>query len=144
MAVVALVAMMLLTSSDVILRYLGYPIPGSYEVVGFLAAIVIAFPIAYTQILRGHIAIEFLVSHFPKRAQTVIDSITCVLSIGVFSLLAWQCSVLATKLWSLGRVSETLEMPFFPFVYGVAFGCAIMCVVLLIDLSNSLAQLVRK
>ena len=144
MAVVALAGMLLLTCSDVILRRVGRPIVGTYELVGFFAVVVVAFPIAYTQILRGHIAIEFLVSRFPKRFQTAIDSINYVLGIGVFSLLAWQCCVLGTKLMSVGRVSETLQMPFFPFVYGAAFGCAMMCVALLIDLSNLLAKLVRK
>lgn len=143
-SIVALIAMMLLTTSDVTLRYFGYPIMGTYEVVTFLFAVIVAFPIAYTQILRGHIAIEFLVSRFPERVQAVLESIAHFLGLGVFSLLAWQAVVLGANFWSVGQVSETLGFAFFPFVWGVAFGCATMCVVLLIDLSKSVARLVRK
>ena len=38
-----LVAIMLLTSLDVVLRYLGHPIQGSYDLVSFGAAFVIGF-----------------------------------------------------------------------------------------------------
>lgn len=143
-AAVALAGMMLLTCSDVVLRYFGYPILGSFEITGFLGAVVAGLAIAYTQTLRGHISIEFIVSRFPQRTQAVIDSITCLLSIGVFALLAWQCSARGTTLWELGQVSETLEMPFFPFLYVVAFGCSMMCLVLLLDFISSLTRLVRK
>jgi len=143
-SIVALIAMMLLTTSDVTLRYFGYPIKGTYEVVTFLFAAVVAFPIAYTQVLRGHIAIEFLVSRFPERVQAVLESIAHFLGLGVFCLLTWQVGLLGAKFWSIGQVSETLKFSYFPFVWGVAFGCAMMSVVLLIDLSKSVARLLRK
>lgn len=140
----ALMAMMLLTTLDVILRYFGYPIKGVYEVVTFLFAVIVAFPIAFTQIQRGHIAIEFLVSRFSERVRTVFESIAHLFSLSVFCLLTWQVALLGTKFWKIGQVSTTLKFSYFPFVWGVAFACAMMSVVLLIDLSKSVARLVRK
>jgi TRAP-type C4-dicarboxylate transport system permease small subunit len=143
-AAFALPAMMLLTCSDVILRYLGHPILGSFEIMRFLGAAVAGLAIAYTQILRGHISIEFIVSRFPPRTQAVIDSIIHLFSLSVFAVLAWQCSAHGTRLWELGQVSDTLQMPYFPFLYLVAFGCAMMSLVLLLDFISSSARLVRK
>ena len=57
----AVIAMMLLTSADVILRLFRRPITGAYEIVGLLGAIVISFSLAYTSVEKGHIAVEFLV-----------------------------------------------------------------------------------
>jgi TRAP-type C4-dicarboxylate transport system permease small subunit len=57
-----------------------------------------------------------------------------------YALIAWRCFVLATKFWTVGRVSDTIEIAIYPFVYVVAFGCALNCVVLLIDLYNVFDQ----
>ena len=143
-AALGLSVMMVLTFSDVVLRYFGYPIKGAYDIVGLSGAFAIALPIAYTQVLRGHIGIDFIVARFPKRVRGVIDTVNRVLNIGVYSLLAWQCAVYGKKLWSVGRVSETLKLPIFPFPFVVAVGCALMSVVLVIELCSTGTQLEGK
>ena len=57
----AIVVMMLLTCADVVFRLLRQPIPGTYEMVGFLGTIVASFALAYTSLEKGHIAVEILV-----------------------------------------------------------------------------------
>lgn len=143
-AAVALAAMMLLTCLDVTLRFLGHPILGSFEIMRFLGAVVAGLAIAYTQALRGHISIDFFVSRFPQRTQAVINSVNYLASFAIFALLAWQCGMRGMTLWKLGQVSETLEMPFFPFLYVVAFGCTMMCLVLVVDFISYLAGLEKK
>jgi len=143
-SVAALLGMMLLTSSDVVLRYIGYPIKGTFDIVGLLGTIVVALPIAYTQLLGRHIATEFMASRGNKVVQTVNQSIVCLLGIGIYALIAWQCSLLGTKVWRIGRVSDTIEIPLFPFVYVVAIGCALNCLILLIDFYHLFAKAARK
>jgi len=99
--------MMLLTCADVIMRSSGRPIPGTFEIVGFLGVIVVAFAIAYTQILRGHVAIDYLVARLPRRSQYIVKSITYLLSTGLFALIAWQSYLFAGDLWGSGEVSPT-------------------------------------
>ncbi|MBW2340338.1 MAG: TRAP transporter small permease [Deltaproteobacteria bacterium] len=140
MAIPGLSIMMFLTCADVVLRYFGYPIKGTFDVVGLLGAAVIALPIAYTQILRGHITIEFISSRYPRRVGRVVDSVNCLLNIVIYSLLVWQCSLYGNKLHNLGRVSETLQIPIYPFAYILAFGCAMMCLVLLVELTDIIIQ----
>ena len=143
-SVAALIGMMLLTSSDVVLRYMGYPIKGTFDIVGLLGTVVVALPIAYTQILGRHIATEFMGSRGNQVVRTINNSIVCLLGIGTYALIAWQCSLLGTKLWRIGRVSDTIEIPLFPLVYVVAFGCALNCFVLLVDFYNLFAKSGRK
>jgi TRAP-type C4-dicarboxylate transport system permease small subunit len=128
-----IVGMMLLTSSDVILRYLGYPIKGTYDVVGLLGALVVALPIARTQILNRHVSMEFMEQRQSRMARGIAQVITFAFSFGTYLLLSWQLTVLAGKLRSIGRVSDTVEIPLFPFVYAIAFGCMLMCLVLLMQ-----------
>jgi hypothetical protein len=48
-------------------------------------------------------------------------------------LAAWQISKYATTLWETGEVTETLQIIYYPFTYGVALGCAALSLVFLID-----------
>jgi TRAP-type C4-dicarboxylate transport system permease small subunit len=132
-AAACIVGMMLLTSSDVILRYLGYPIKGTYDIVGLLGALVVALPIARTQILNRHVSMEFMEQRQSRMARGIAQVITFAFSFGTYLLLSWQLTVLAGKLRSIGRVSDTVEIPLFPFVYAIAFGCMLMCLVLLMQ-----------
>ena len=143
----AVVAMMLLVVANIIWRVvpkIGHPIFGTYDFVRFIGAILIAFAIAYCAVQGGHIAVELVVDRFPKRAQAIVGTITGILGLGFFALLAWQCLLLANDMWRLGEVSMGAHVPFFPFIYGIGFGCAVLCLVILVDLIKSLAKAVRK
>lgn len=139
-SVCALVAMMLLTSADVVGRYIGYPIKGTFDIVGLLGAFVVALPLAYTQMLKRHVAMEFMTTHGSRLVRAIANSIVCLLGIGTYGLIAWRCFVLGSKFWTVGRVSDTIALAIYPFVYVVAFGCALNCLVLLIDLYNVFAE----
>jgi len=139
-AAAGLALMMFLTCLDVVLRYFGYPVKGAYDVVALSGAFVIALPIAYTQMQKGHIGIDFIISRFKKGPRRVIDSINCLLNVGVYAVLAWQCTVYGKKLFSVGRVSESIQIPLFPFPYVVAVGCGLMGIILLIEFINLVTQ----
>jgi len=138
-AALALVGMMLLTTCDVVGRYIGYPIKGTFDIVGLLGGLVAALPLAYTQMLKRHVAMEFMATHGGKTVQAVTNTLVCLIGIGAYALIAWRCSVLAAKFWTVGRVSDTIELALYPFVYVVAFGCALNCLVLVIDLYHVFA-----
>ena len=139
-----LVAMMLLACSNMIARIPGYPIKGTYELVGFFAAIVAAFALGYTQLQKGHTRVDILTSRLPLRAQVIIDTIIHFFSLVIFALLSWRVAVFAGSYWKAGEVSETLNIIFYPFTYAVALGCAFICLVLLLDFLRTLAQAVKK
>jgi TRAP-type C4-dicarboxylate transport system permease small subunit len=140
----AIVAMMLLTCADVILRYFRRPIPGTYELVCFFGAVAVAFAMAHTSVERGHVAVSIVVQLFPKKIQDLIESITSSLGFVLFALIAWQSVIYANDLRAYGEVSLTLQLPFYPFVYGIGFSAAAVCLVLLSDLFKSLMKVFGK
>lgn len=143
-AQVATVLLMALVVTNIILRFTWRPILGTYEFVSFLAAVVISFAIAYCAVQGGHIAVTLMVDQLPPRAQAVIDIIVGVISITFFGLTVWQITLYATDMIASGEVSPTTKTPFYPVVYGVAFGLLGLCLVLLVNLVKSIARVVSK
>ncbi|MBA7712701.1 hypothetical protein ES703_121688 [subsurface metagenome] len=140
----AVLAMLLLVVGNILLRIIWRPIGGTYDFVGFIAAVVVAFSIAYCAVQRGHIRVDLVVARFPERVQGIIDSITGILSLGLFLLAAWQCLVLGNDMRRLGEVSMSVYTPFYPYIYGIGFGCALLCLVVLVDLIKSLTKAVKR
>jgi TRAP-type C4-dicarboxylate transport system permease small subunit len=130
-----MVAMLGLIVADIIAaKAFKWPIPGGIEMVGFLGVVVIAFSIAHTQVLRGHIEVEFLTTRLPQTAQKVIASIVCFFGMALFALLAWKSFDYGYSLQISGEVSMTQEIPFYPFIYGIALCCISVFLVLLAQL----------
>lgn len=139
-----LVGMMLLTCSDVVLRFFDRPVPGTFEIVGFLGVIVAAFAIAYTHILGGHVAIDYLVARLPQRSRNAFRSLVSLLGASLFALIAWQSCLFARSLSISGEVSPTEKIPISPFVYSIAVACLPVILVLSVDFIRSLGQMVKK
>ena len=140
----ALLAMVVITVVNVILRQLHLAFVGTVEIVCFLAVILNGFSLGYTQMKRGHINIDIVVSRFSPRTQTVIDMITYFICMILFGIAAWQIAVLATHLWRLGSLSETLNIIYFPFTYSLSFGFACLFLVLLVDFLKSVVKVLKK
>lgn len=135
--------MLVLATSNILLRKFGKPIYGAYDYVCFLSTIVVAFAIANCAVRRGHTQVELLVARFSPRAQGIVDSIMGVLSLGIFSLITWQSIALANDMRRAGEVSMTSLEPFYPYIYAIAFGCALLCLVILVDLMKSVVKAVK-
>ena len=140
----AIVGMMLLTCADVVLRYFRKPIPGTYELVCFIGAVAVAFAMAHTSVERGHVSVSYIVQFFPQKIQRIIESITTCFGLFLFVLIACQAASYANELRLSGEVSLTLELPFYPFVYGIGFSAAVVCLILLSDLLNTLMKIFGK
>jgi TRAP-type C4-dicarboxylate transport system permease small subunit len=154
----AIVSMMLLTCTDVLLRgavtlyhnlHWGFlsplkPIPGTYELVCFMGSVAVAFAMAHTSVEKGHVAVSLIVRLLPEKAQTWIGTVTNSFGFIFFALLSWRSVLYANHLKESGEVSLTLQLPFYPFVYGIGFAAAAVCLVIMIDLSNNLKKVFSK
>lgn len=129
-----LVAMMLLTVADVVLRYLGWPILGTYELVSMGAAVVIGFAVPHTSWVRGHISVDFLVERLPELRRDVVLVFTRIAGIALFAATGAYLIKKGLYMRSTGQVSLTLLMPFYPVAWGIAFSCFVECLVLVCDI----------
>lgn len=135
-----LFAMFLLICINILLRKVWKPFFGAYDYTCFISAIVVAFAMANCAVQRGHTQVDLFVARFSQRAQGIIGSITGILSLGLFSLITWQCIVLANDMRRMGESSMTALLPFYPYIYAVALGCALLSLVILVDFIKSVVK----
>ena len=138
-------AMMFLTATDVILRYVfNRPISGAYEVIEYMMAILIPFGLGYCALQGGHVAVDLVVSRFPKKIQSIIGSITTLICLGLFILITWQNVIYIGENFESKLTSAVLLIPVYPFVAAVAIGSAALCLALVLDFLNYLTKAVEK
>ncbi|MBU1167993.1 MAG: TRAP transporter small permease [Proteobacteria bacterium] len=126
---VCVLAMMGLTCADVVLRLFRYPIPGTYEMVGFLGALAVSFALAKTSLERGHIAVGFLVQRVSPDAQKQVDRINALVLSALFGLISWYSLVFALASHRNHEVSMTLQMPIHPFIIGISACFAMLFII---------------
>ena len=131
---VVLTFMILLTVADVILRSFRRPIIGTYELVAFSGAVVMGFSIPFTSWIKGHISVDFLVLKLPPKTREVFNIIKKCVGIGLFLIFGFTLIVLGMDLRKAGEVSVTLQLPFYPIIYGLGICCFIECLVLFCDI----------
>jgi TRAP-type C4-dicarboxylate transport system permease small subunit len=140
LAMCFLVAMILLTCANIVLRLVWVPIRGTFELMGYGGAIVTAFALGYTQMKRAHVAVDILVLKCSKKTRNILDSVNDFICMIFFAVVAWQIAAYATTLWKTGEVTETLQIVYYPFAHAVALGCAILSLVFLTDFLKCVLQ----
>lgn len=141
LAGLVLVGMMLFTVADMVLRALGRPVAGSYEVIGWLSAAAMALALGYAQMHRGHVSIDLLVACFGARRRAAVDLATSVVSLLLFGAVAAYVANYGGVLRESGSLSETLKAIVYPWVYVVALGAAGLTVALLADVVRAAGRL---
>jgi TRAP-type C4-dicarboxylate transport system permease small subunit len=135
---VAVLLLMLLATGNVVLRIFQAPYSGAYEIVSFLGALVTAFALGYTHKRKDHIIVDVLTEKFPDEVNRFIDAFADLVIALFFAIVAWQMYLWGMKIAESGEVSETLKMPYHPFVLGVAAGFAALTFTSCVDILQKL------
>lgn len=134
-SVVALVAMMLLTTVSVIGRYLfAMPIPDDLVMSEFLMVFVVFLPLGAVQASREHVFVTIFTEWMSNRSKVVMETIGVLVGLGIFGIIA--CAVFTDFLqaWSVGAyVDGPLELPEYPARFVAFFGLALFALRLLVD-----------
>ncbi len=129
-----LVLMIALTCTNIILRQFGLPVRGTFEIMGFLGAVIFALSLSYSHEKKEHLYVSIFFDKFPekiKKTAQIINSFACIT---FFSLLSWQLLKKAIILKNVHEVSETLKLPYYPFILIFAFGVAVLVLLFIYEL----------
>lgn len=130
---IAIMALMLTATGNVIARIFKVSFIGAYEMVGWFGAIVIAFALGATQSRKDHIMVDVLTRKFPSWLIKIMDGFKYLSLMIFFGIAARQVFLWGRNIAENNEVSETLKISFYPFVYMVALGFAVLSLTLLID-----------
>ncbi len=133
---VSLLGLMLLGAGNVVSRMLGHPFSGTYELVGLLGALSVALALGETQRCKDHIMVDLFTRGFPAWLLRLLDGLQYLVSMAFFGALAYGVFHLAETLRQSGEVTETLKLPYYPVIYVVALGFAILALVMAADFAT--------
>jgi len=145
---IILLLLMTLMFVDVFGRYLfNKPVLGGVDL-GEIMLVTLAFlGVSYSQVKRGHVRVEVIISKIAPRPKAVLESFCLLLSSIMFALISWQMGSRALRIIftpDTGPISNILKIPLTPFILLVAIGFLILCLVLLIDFICLTTQIADK
>jgi TRAP-type transport system small permease protein len=142
-AAIILFLMALLTTADVIGRYIfSKPILGNSEIQQDMMVIIIMLAMGYCTIKARHANADILITHLSKRMRAILGSITWFLSAGIFGLISWQITQWGwSEIMSPTRVTQLLLIQQSSFIMIAAFGCIAICLGSLVNFFLSLGQI---
>jgi TRAP-type C4-dicarboxylate transport system permease small subunit len=110
---VVLVLMMLVTVCDVVLRYVGHPVFGSYDMITFGAVIVVGCAMPRTSIERTHTFVDILIEKISPAKGNGLLVFTRILNVLLFLFLAWSLFDVARTAVKTGETSLLLSIPLY-------------------------------
>jgi TRAP-type C4-dicarboxylate transport system permease small subunit len=120
-----LALLMFLVAADVIGRYVfNRPIPGGYELVEYLMAIVVPLGVAFCAEQKSHVGVDLLVERLSAKSRRVVDGVTQLATVLLGCVLVWQTWVAVPDSYASGLKSAVLQIPVYPFVLAVGVGAA--------------------
>lgn len=145
LAGIGLLAMAILVVADIIgNKVFKYPLPGGIEYVAFFGVIVTAFAIANTQRSHGHIEVEFIVNYFSRKTQRILAIFVYLCSLVLWFIVLLTSVEFGNTLLRTGEVSMTERIPFYPFVYAMAFCCIPVLLVLIVQLLKEILVMIKR
>jgi TRAP-type C4-dicarboxylate transport system permease small subunit len=136
---VVLVLVMLVTTSDVLMRrIINNPIAEAYDI-AILGLLVSTFcALAWVLTIGGHIEADVLFRKYPPRLQKVVNSAALFLSIFPAVAIAWGALIWAQSMIRVGQVTLVLRWPLAPFVIVEIIGAALLALAVVVKTVNSL------
>jgi TRAP-type C4-dicarboxylate transport system permease small subunit len=134
--------LMLITTADVVGRgFFNKPLAGTFELSEYMLAVIILLGAAYTQQVKGHVAVDFLTSRFSTKTQALCQVLVLSLSLFIVSILVWQGFMLGIE---EKGVTDQLRIPRAPFKMLVGVGGSLLWLQLLFDFLDAITKVVRR
>lgn len=90
------------------------PLPGSFDIISYLVAVVVFTSAPFIARSRGHIVVDLLDPLYSPRARRIRDIIVEVICGFCMLLLCWWIGVYAWEAYEFDRVSQDISIPIWP------------------------------
>jgi TRAP-type C4-dicarboxylate transport system permease small subunit len=138
-------ALMLITGIDVIGRYLfNRPLVGAFEMTELALAIMVLFGWGYNQAIKGHIDIDLLYKRLPLSFRTILDFLTPLLGLALFSFVSWQAINFTMDSIGWHETTEMLHMPVWIFKLMIFIGSVSISLQFVVDIITACRKVREK
>jgi TRAP-type C4-dicarboxylate transport system permease small subunit len=121
-----LFALMLITFTDVVSRYLlNWPLRGAFEATELMLLVLIFAGLPLVSHADEHVTMDFVDRALPRAATRTLVRIVHALCAAVMFFLAWQVWIKAGRIAESGDYTDVLRIPVGPFVYFMAAAIAL-------------------
>jgi len=135
LAMIIFAGLILLVIAHVLMRDLfSKPILGTFDIVSLFIGTVVVFALGRCALENGHVAIDFILDRFPSRLQKYVDITVTSFTLVLFAFFSYHLSKYAYSMYLVREVSLTIKIPVYPFIYAVAVGLLLTCLVMLLQL----------
>jgi TRAP-type transport system small permease protein len=145
MAMVAMVVVMLAVVADVLRRWLfRSSIMGTYDIVTMAFAIMVWGPMAMAAFKGSHVAMTVVVDKLPRLPRLVLELIISLVSTGMLGMLSWRLLMYGISIGGWATQTGTtgiLGIPISPFVYFAAFACAVLALIFLARVPETVGKI---
>ncbi len=142
-ACLGLGASVVIVCTDVLLRTLGHPFQGAYDLLRITSALTIACALPLTTAVKGHVAIEYFFRKLNRTGRLVVDSIMRLVMIGGFLVAGWAFMLQGNGFRQNRQVTDTIEIPIFWVSWVMAAACVLTAVVVGFHLLHPRKELIR-
>jgi TRAP-type C4-dicarboxylate transport system permease small subunit len=134
----SLTFIMLLTACDVVLRYFGMPVPGTYELVSLGGALAVGLSSALTFWLKGHISTDFVIEKFSAKVKTIFEVVTRFMALIIVAAIAYNLIGMGSDMRKAREVTPTLNIPFYPVSWALGVSFLLVCLILVFQIINAI------
>jgi TRAP-type C4-dicarboxylate transport system permease small subunit len=135
-----LVAMVLVTLCDVILRNFGHPITGSMEIIQYGGSIVFGFSIPYATYLGAMVRVDTLTEKMKPGLKLVLDIVTRIIALIFLLFVAYNFFGYAQDARRAGEVTASFRVPTYPFMYALALCFVFHSLTVVVDLIRTIRK----
>lgn len=134
---------MLLTSVDVVLRYVfNSPITGSYTLCEMLMIGAVYPAIAYVQQQKAHVRVDILIDRLKGVPRITFELATLFMALAAYGIVCWQSGKLAWVAWVTGDFDMgEISIPFWPARAVMTLGFGLLCVRFITDIKDCIMHL---
>jgi TRAP-type C4-dicarboxylate transport system permease small subunit len=138
----AVLAIVALITYDVAMRFF-FEQPQLFvdEVASFLELLVIFGGLAYTFRTGGHVRVDLVTTHLPRRARGVLRAISLVLGLVFLGVVMWPTVQSALTAYRYGRVSAVMLYPLWLPMLLIPLGLALLAAAMVAALAAQLRAL---
>jgi TRAP-type mannitol/chloroaromatic compound transport system permease small subunit len=113
---------------EVFMRYvLNRPTTWVWDVNVHLFALIVVFGAGNTLLKGGHVIMDVMITHLPRRTRLILNLIAYVFFIFAVGIMVWQSAVFAWRSVQVGEKTSTLlAMAVYPFKICIFCGIALL------------------